>query len=158
MKATVNWKKGMAFSGVADSGFPLQLDAGVSVGGNNSGVRPMELIALGLAGCTAMDVISILQKKRQDVTHFDVTVDADRSADHPKVFTRAALTYVVVGRSVEEDAVIRSIELSVTKYCPVHAMLEQAFLISMHYEIYEEEENGARQLIYQGDFQDLFHG
>lgn len=157
MKASVNWKQGMTFVGTADSGFPLQMDAGVSVGGSNSGIRPMELIALGLAGCTAMDVISILRKMQQDVTHFDVKMDADRSAEHPKVFTRASLTYVVSGRSVTEDAVLRAIELSVTRYCPVQAMLEQAFPIHMNYEIYEDSGDGNSQLIYQGVFQDLFH-
>ena len=157
MKATVHWKQDMTFIGMADSGFPLQMDAGASVGGNNSGIRPMELIALGLAGCTAMDVISILQKQRQIVTHFDVHVDADRFAEHPKVFTRASITYVVVGKSIEEDAVLRSIELSATRYCPAHAMLEQAFPIDMRYEIYEDEHNGIKHLIYQGVFQNLFH-
>lgn len=158
MKATVNWKQGMTFIGTADSGFPLQMDAGVSVGGSNSGIRPMELIALGLAGCTAMDVISILRKMQQDITHFDVKLDAERSAEHPKVFTQASLTYIVVGRSVTEDSVLRAIELSVTRYCPVHAMLEQAFPIHMNYEIYEDDGDGNGQLIYQGVFQDLFHG
>ena len=157
MKATANWKQGMTFLGSADSGHVVQMDAVVSLSGSNTGVRPMEMIAMGLAGCAAMDVISILQKKRQQVTHFDVQVDADISKDHPKVFTRAVITFVVVGKSIEEDAVLRSIELSATKYCPVHAMLEQAFPIDMHYEIYEEHENGENQLTYQGIFQSLFH-
>lgn len=156
MKALINWKQGMTFVGGADSGHTVQMDAGPSVGGNNNGVRPMEMIALGLAGCTGMDVISVLQKKRQQVTQFDVQLEATRSVDHPKVFTRAIITFVVVGKSIEEDAVLRSIELSATKYCPVHAMLEQAFPIDMHYEIYEDQENGEKQLIYQGVFQNLF--
>ena len=156
MKALINWKHGMTFVGSADSGHVVQMDAGISAGGANNGIRPMEMIALGLAGCTGMDVISILQKKRQDVTQFDVQLSADRSVDHPKVFTRAVITLVVVGKSIEEDAVLRSIELSATKYCPVHAMLEQAFPIDMHYEIYEDHEHGERQLIYQGVFQNLF--
>ena len=87
MKATVNWQQNMSFIGTADSGFPIEIDRANIVGGNNTGVRPMELIALGLAGCTAMDVISILRKKRQQVTQFDVQVDAPRSKEHPKVFT-----------------------------------------------------------------------
>jgi putative redox protein len=157
MKATLNWKQGMTFVGSADSGHSIQMDAGVSVGGGNNGIRPMEMIALGLAGCTGMDVISVLQKKRQHVTGFDIQVHADRSADHPRVFTRAIITFVIVGKSIDEDAVLRSIELSATKYCPVHAMLEQAFPIDLHYEIYEEEENGEKQLICQGVYQNLFH-
>jgi putative redox protein len=104
-----------------------------------------------------MDVISILQKKRQQVTQFDVQVNADRSTDHPKVFTRAVISYIVVGKNIDPEAVLRSIELSATKYCPVHAMLEQTFPIDMHYEIYEDHENGEKQLIYQGVFQNIFH-
>jgi putative redox protein len=147
----------MTFVGHADSGHVVQMDAGHSVGGGNTGVRPMEMLALGLAGCLGMDVLSILQKKRQQVTQFDVQANLDRSVDYPKVFTRAVITIVVAGKSVEEEAVLRSIELSATKYCPVHAMLEQAFPIDMHYDIYEDHENGEQQLIYQGAFQNLFH-
>jgi len=150
MKATVQWKENMTFLGMPDSGFPVQLDADSSFGGTNNGVRPMEMIALGLAGCTGMDVISVLQKKRQRVTQFEVRVNAPRSADHPKVFTRALITYVVTGTNVEEMAVLRSIELSILKYCPVQVMLAQAFPMELHYEIYEEEGNGDRQLMFQG--------
>ncbi len=156
MKAIVNWKQGMTFVGSAGSGHSVQMDAGASVGGSNDGVRPMEMVALGLAGCAGMDVISILQKKRQQVTQFDVQISADRSVDHPKVFTRAVMTFVVIGKSIGEDAVLRSIELAATKYCPVHAMLEQAFPIDMHYEIYEDQGNGEKQLTYQGVFQNFF--
>jgi len=124
MKATVNWQNNMVFIGKSASGFPVQMDADPNFGGTESGVRPMEMIALGLAGCTAMDVISILRKKRQDVTQFEVRVDAPRSADHPKVFTKAVITYIATGRSVDEDAVLRSIELAATKYCPAQIMLE----------------------------------
>ena len=155
MKATVNWQNNMVFIGKSSSGFPVQMDADSSFGGTESGIRPMEMIALGLAGCTAMDVISILQKKRQDVTQFEVRVDAPRSADHPKVFTRAVITYIATGRSVDEDAVLRSIELAAIKYCPAQIMLELAFPMDLHYEIYEDEEDGSKRLIHQGVWQDL---
>ena len=115
----------------------------------------MEMIALGLAGCTAMDVLSILQKKRQDVTHFEVLVDAARSADHPKVFTNAMITYMVTGHDIEESALLRSMELSITKYCPVQAMLEQAFPMDLCYEIYEDEGSGNKHLVHQGVWQNL---
>ena len=127
MKVTVNWKENMQFVGVPDSGFPVEIDSDASYGGTNSGVRPMELIALGLAGCTAMDVLSILQKKRQQVTAFEVRVNAPRSHEYPKVFTNALITYVVTGRNIKEAAVLRSIELAATKYCPAQFMLAQAF-------------------------------
>ena len=154
MKATVTWQNNMVFIGRSASGFPVQMDADLSFGGMESGLRPMEMIALGLAGCTAMDVISILRKKRQAVTQFEVRVDAPRSADHPKVFTRAIITYIVVGRSVVEDAVLRAIELAATKYCPAQIMLEPAVPMDLHYEIYEDEEDGSKRLTYQGNWQD----
>jgi putative redox protein len=150
MKATVNWQQNMTFIGKSASGFPVQMDADSSYGGTESGVRPMEMIAMGLAGCTAMDVISILQKKRQQVTQFEVKVDAPRSGEHPKVFTNAVITYVVVGNQIEENAVLRAIELSVTKYCPAQFMLGQVFPIGLQYEIYEDEGNGRTRLTYQG--------
>ena len=155
MKATVSWKENMNFIGVPDSGFPVQLDSDSYFGGTNSGVRPMELVALGLAGCTAMDVLSVLQKMRQKVTGFEVKVNAPRSSEHPQVFTSAAIIYIVTGKNVEETAVLRAIELSVTKYCPVQKMLEGAFQMELHYEIYEDEGNGNRRLKAQGKWQEL---
>ena len=154
MKATLHWKENMTFIGMPDSGFPVQMDADSYFGGTNNGVRPMEMIALGLAGCTAMDVLSILQKKRQNVTGFEVRVDAPRSADHPKVFTSAVINYVVMGKNVDEAAVLRAMELSFTKYCPVQKMLEGAFPMDLHYEIYEDEGNGTRRLTSQGNWQE----
>jgi putative redox protein len=154
MKATVQWKENMVFLGIPDSGIPVQMDSEAAFGGTNSGATPMELIALGLAGCTAMDVLSILRKKRQEVTRFEVRVDAPRSPEHPKVFTRAQLTYVVTGRQVAAAAVLRSMELSATKYCPAHFMLAQAFPIELYYEIYEEGDDD-RRLIAQGIWQGL---
>jgi putative redox protein len=154
MKATVQWKENMTFIGTPDSGFPVQMDADPSFGGTNQGVRPMEMIALGLASCTGMDVLSILRKKRQQVTGFEVQVNAPRSPEHPKVFTSARITYLVTGTNVEEAAVLRSIELSMTKYCPVQVMLSQAFPIEMHYEIYEEQD-GMQRLVSQGIWQEL---
>jgi putative redox protein len=154
MKAKVHWQEGLTFTGVADSGFPVRMDGAKAVGGQGSGVGAMEMIALGLAGCTAMDVISILQKKRQDITDFEVKIDAPRSADHPQVFTRAILTFIVTGHDVEESALLRAIELAATKYCPAYAMLEQVFPIEMCYEIYAEEA-GKNHLVHQGVWQNL---
>lgn len=150
MKATVTWKEGLAFTGLAKSGIPVRMDGDLSEGGQNSGVQPMEMVALGLAGCTAMDVLSILQKKRQRLTGFDVNIDAPRSPDHPNVFTSAVLTLVATGHGIQEAALLRSIELAITKYCAVNAMLEKAFPIELRYEIYEEQEKGARRLTHHG--------
>lgn len=155
MKAAVNWQEGMKFVGTGPSGFPIQMDAESSLGGSDSGVRPMEMIALGLIGCQAMDVISILQKKREQITKFEVRFDGPRSPEYPKVFIRAEITFVVTGKQVSEDAVLRSIELAATKYCPASAMLEQAFPMDLQYEIYEDEDGGNARLIYQGVWQNM---
>ena len=154
MKVAVQWKENMTFVGMPDSGLPVQMDADPALGGTDQGVRPMEMVALGLAGCTGMDVISILQKKRQQVTGFEVKVNAPRSPEYPKVFTSAQITLIVTGKQVDETALLRAIELSVTKYCPVHFMLAQAFPMEMHYEIYEDEVDGTRRLVSQGIWQE----
>jgi putative redox protein len=95
----------------------------------------MELMLVSLAGCTAMDVISILRKKRQDVTGFEVRVQADRADKHPKVFTALRLHYVVSGNGVQAAAVERAMQLSAETYCPAQAMLGQVAPLSMSYEI-----------------------
>lgn len=137
MDAKVTWQSRLTFTGSADSGFPVQLGTDPAVGGDNDGLRPMELIAIGLAGCTAMDVISILQKKRQDVTAFEVRVHADRAPDHPKVFSHITMEYLIEGRNVDPVAVERAMELSETKYCPAQAMLGKVVPIETTYKITE---------------------
>ena len=122
MDTNVVWKDGLSFTGSADSGFEVRLGADLAVGGANDGFHPIELMGVSLAGCTAMDVISLLKKKRQDVTAFEVKVHADRAKEHPKVFTRLVVTYLVTGRGVDEAALLRAIELSATKYCLAQAM------------------------------------
>lgn len=139
MNATVTLDKGMAFYGTADSGFTIKMDARASVGGDDDGFRPMELLLVGLGGCTAMDVVSILRKKRQEVSGFEVQLHADRAKDHPHVFTAITINYVVRGKGVDPQAVERAIELSATKYCSAQAMLAQAAEITSEYEIIEEE-------------------
>jgi putative redox protein len=138
MDAKVTWKGKMSFTGTADSGFTLPLGTEPVVGGDNDGFRPMELMAISLAGCTAMDVISILQKKRQEVTGFEVKVHADRADEFPKVFTHVTVEYIVTGRNVDPTAIERSIELSATKYCPAQAMLAKAVAIEHKYTIIEK--------------------
>lgn len=137
METKVTWQKGLSFTGTGGRGFELPLGADPEPGRAPEGFGPLELVAIGLAGCTAMDVISILQKKRQEVTAFEVAVHADQAAEHPHVFTRAVITYRVTGHAVDEAALLRSIELSATKYCPAQAMLRLAFPMDLVYEIYE---------------------
>ena len=139
MNAKVTWKGRMSFEGSATSGFTLPLDTHPSVGGDDNGFEPLELVAIGLGGCTAMDVISILQKKRQDITGFEVNIAAERATDHPKVFTHVKVEYIVRGHQVDRAAVERAIELSVTKYCPAQAMLAKAVEIEHTYVIHEAQ-------------------
>ncbi len=144
MNAKVTWQKELQFVGMADSGFPVKLDSHSSP---ETGVGPVEMVAIALAGCTAMDVISILVKKKMDVTGFEVKVNADRAADPPKRITKAVLEYVVRGHGVDEASVRRAIELSVTKYCSVHATLKDSFPIALTYSIYEDD-----QLVKEGTY------
>ena len=137
MEAKVTWKNRLSFTSTGAGGFTVPLDAEPAVGGDNNGFEPMELIAIGLAGCTAMDTISILQKKRQDVTAFEVLVHAERAVEFPKVFTHIVLEYIVEGHHVDPTAVERSIELSATKYCPAQAMLAKACQIDHKYVVIE---------------------
>ncbi len=123
MEAKVTWKSGLAFTGFTESGFEIPLDAAPEAGGQNTGSRPMELLAVGLAGCTAMDVISILKKKQVNVTAFEVRIDAERAGEHPKRFTKILIEYVVTGHAVDPAAVERAVELSETKYCSAAASL-----------------------------------
>jgi putative redox protein len=150
MEAKVTWQGALTFRGIADSGVMVQLDSNPDVGGNDNGFRPMELIATGLAGCTAMDVISILQKKRQKVTAFEVQVHLDRANEHPKVFTAANIEYLISGHAIEEESVKRAIELSATKYCPAQAMFEQIFPMELCYTIYEDQVEVEKKLVLKG--------
>jgi putative redox protein len=135
MDAKVIWSSGLSFTGSALSGFTLPLGAHPDVGGDNDGFRPMELIAIGIVGCTAMDVISILQKMKQDIREFSVEVKADQAEEHPKVFTKIQIHYKLAGVDVDEERVQRAIELSETRYCPAQAMFNQILPIELSYEI-----------------------
>jgi putative redox protein len=125
MEAKVKWNSKLSFEGSAGSGFTLPLSAKPEVGGDGDGFSPMELLLLGLAGCTGMDVISILQKKRQEVTSFEVHVNGERAEDHPKVYTHITVEYVISGRNIDREAVERAVELSETKYCSALPMLNK---------------------------------
>ena len=152
MDSKVKWHGRMSFTGTSDSGFELPLDSQNIFGGDDAGFRPMELIATGLAGCTAMDVISILTKKRQEVTDFEVRVHTERATEHPKVFTSALIEYIVTGHSVSEAALVRAIELSVTTYCSAQAMLSKVMPIALKYAIFEDRGDGQRLQIAGGSY------
>jgi putative redox protein len=150
MDAKVKWNGRMSFTGTAESGFEVPLDAKPAVGGDDNGFRPMELMALSLAGCTAMDVISILTKMRQDVTDFEVNIQAERAEDHPKVFTNAIITYSFTGNKLDDQSVKRAIELSAVRYCPAQSMLSKTFPIKLQFEIYQKNEQGELEIIKRG--------
>lgn len=136
--AQVTWVDGMQFVGEADSGHAIVLDGRESVGGRDTGPRPMELLLVGLAGCTAMDVKFMLQRRRQQVTGVQVKVEAERAYEHPKVYKKIKLEYIVRGRDLSEKAVVDSIELSEQKYCPASAMLGKTADISYTYQIIQD--------------------
>jgi putative redox protein len=148
MDVVLNWQGKMAFEGAGDSGFTQRMDTDAA-GGENTAARPMEFIALGLAGCTAMDVISIMQKKKQPIAAFQVQVHAARADDHPKVFTSAVIEYLVTGRDVDEAALLRAIALSAEKYCPAQAMLGKVFPMQLTYKIFDDD---GKTLLKQGEY------
>jgi len=152
MDAKVTWSSGLTFTGSADTGFSVPLGADPSVGGANDGFRPLELMAVSLAGCTAMDVISILRKKQQAISAFDVQVHADQKNEHPHVFTSAVIQYTFSGTNIQEAAVVRAIELSAQRYCPAQAMLASVFPMRLTYEIYEDKGEAGRELVLRGEW------
>jgi len=131
MDAKVTWKSGMAFSGIADTGIAVPIDTSVDHGGSGTGASPMELLLMGIGGCSGMDVVSILEKKRQQVTAFEVVLHGERSEEHPKVFTKVNVEYVVTGHNLERQAVERAVELSSTKYCSVMATVRKTAEINI---------------------------
>jgi len=135
MKATVQWKGNRLLDGVADSGHHVLMDGPVQFGGQDAGVRPMELLLLGLGGCTGFDVISILQKKRVSVADFRIELTAERAEEHPKIFKKIRIHFVVVGRDIPESAVERAIQLSEEKFCSASAMLKAVADIETTWEI-----------------------
>jgi len=120
----------LTFLAKGESGHWIALDSGEEIGGSNAGTRPMELVLEALGGCTAMDVLSILKKKRMKYDKFILEIHAERSDDHPKVFTKIHLIYKFWGNELSESSIERAIILSETKYCSVNAMLRVTVEIS----------------------------
>lgn len=138
LTGSVELVEGMVFRAASGTGHTLTLDAAPEVGGTEQGPRPMELLLLGLAGCGAMDVISILRKKRQAVSGYRVEVRGERAEEHPKVFTVMTVEHIVHGRDVDPGAVRHAIELSVGRYCPAAAMLRRAARIVERYRVVDD--------------------
>ena len=134
-QVSVTWQhEGLLLEAENDTGNRMILDAGAGVGGQNRGPRPLQLLLMGLAGCTAMDVISILQKKREPLQDFQVIVTAEQADSHPHVYTKIHIEYVATG-DVNENSLQRAIGLSETTYCSAQAMLKKAAEITSSYRI-----------------------
>lgn len=133
---TTTLVNGMHFQ-VAIDGFTIDIDAATEVGGVGAGPQPIRLVLGALSGCTGMDVISILRKKRQEITHFSVEVVGTRATEHPKVYTDIEIVYRVHGRGIDPEAVQRAINLSEEKYCPVMGMLRASVNLHSRYEVVE---------------------
>jgi len=131
--------KGISFAGKSDSNHWVTMDGPEKFGGAGAGNRPKELLLLGLAGCTASDVTSILKKKRVKLDDFEINISAEMTEEHPKVFTKVDLEYVFYGENIAEKDVERAIELSQTAYCGVTAMLKKAMEINHSYKIVKSE-------------------
>ncbi len=144
---TVSLLEKMQFRVGTGSGHSLVIDASPDVGGAGAGSRPMELQLAALAGCSAMDVLSILRKMRQEVTAYEVSSHGETAPDHPQRYTDIVLTHRVSGDAIREDSVRRAIELSMTRYCPVYAMLSPTVRIVERYEI----RDGTGKLMASGD-------
>ena len=135
MKARVKWVEGVTFIGESASGHAVVMDGPPESGGRNLGIRPMEMILLGMGGCTAFDVVMILKKARQPVADCVVEMEAERAASDPKVFTRIHVHFVVTGSGLSDKQVARAVELSAEKYCSASIMLSKAVDITHDYEI-----------------------
>ncbi|MBJ6611122.1 MAG: OsmC family protein [Candidatus Thiothrix moscowensis] len=137
MKARVKWLDNMSFVGESGSGHSVVMDGPPELGGRNLGVRPMEMLLLGLGGCSSFDVVLILQKSKQQVTDCEVQIEAERADKEPKVFTRIHMHFVVSGRNLATDKVERAIKLSAEKYCSASIMLAKTAEVTHDFEIRE---------------------
>lgn len=129
--------KGITFAGKSDSNHWVIMDGPEDFGGSNAGIRAKELVLIGLGGCTASDVISILQKKRIPLTNYEMNLTAEVSDEHPQVYKKIHIEYVFTGKGIPEKDVERAVELSMTKYCSVTAMLQKSVEITHSFKIVE---------------------
>ncbi|VAW65146.1 Protein YhfA [hydrothermal vent metagenome] len=138
MKARVKWLDNMSFVGESSSGHSIVMDGAEDSGGRNLAARPMEMVLMGMGGCTAFDVVMILKKARQPIEDCIVELSAERSDEIPKVFTRIHVHYVVKGRGLSEKQVEKAINLTAEKYCSVSIMLSATVELSHDFEIVED--------------------
>ena len=137
MNISVNWIDGMLMVGKSHSGHSITMDGPPEIGGNNLGVRPMEMLLLGVAGCTMIDVVTTLKKMRQDLTNCETKLSAERAIEHPKVFTDIHIHFIVKGQDLDPKKVEKAITLSAEKYCSASIMLGKTASITHDFEIVE---------------------
>lgn len=137
MKARVKWVQDVMFLGESGSGHSVVMDGAPDAGGRNMGFRPMEMMLMGLAGCSAFDVVLILKRGREEITDCIVDVDGDRAATDPKVFTSVRMHYIVTGRNLDARKVERAVKLSEEKYCSASAMFGKTATLTHTVEIRE---------------------
>ena len=137
MNLSVNWVDGMLMVGKSHSGHSITMDGPIEIGGENLGVRPMEMLLLGVAGCTMIDVVTTLQKMRQDLSHCETKISAERANEHPKVFTDIHIHFIVKGKDLDSKKVHKAISLSAEKYCSASIMLGKTANITHDFEVTE---------------------
>ena len=137
MNISVNWVDGLLMVGKSDSGHTITMDGPPESGGENLGVRPMEMLLLGVAGCTMIDVVTTLKKMRQDLSHLETKINAERATDHPKVFTDIHIQFIVKGKDLDSKKVEKAITLSAEKYCSASIMLGETATITHDFEVVE---------------------
>ena len=137
MNISVKWIDGLLMVGKSDSGHAIVMDGPPEIGGENLGVRPMEMLLLGMAGCTMIDVVSTLNKMREDVVDCQTQVSADRAEEYPKVFTNIHVHFILRGNQLNPSNVDKAIKLSAEKYCSASIMIGKTAIITHDYEIIE---------------------
>ena len=138
-KIVLNWKGKFRFEAKNEKGLSINFDAPAKYGGEDTALTPMETVLASLAGCTSFDVVTILKKKRQNISNYSVETEAEMNDEPPEVFTKIHIKYIVEGKDISKDAVERAIQLSHDKYCSVGAMLRKTAEITTSYEIRQEQ-------------------
>ena len=135
MNTRVKWLDNMSFVGESPSGHSVVMDGPPEAGGRNLGVRPMEMLLLGLGGCSSFDIVSMLKKGKQDIVDCEVEISAERADSEPKVFTKIHLHFIISGNDLSEKRVKRAIELSAEMYCSASIMLGKTAEVTHDYEL-----------------------
>ncbi|MCK5812971.1 MAG: OsmC family protein [Cocleimonas sp.] len=135
MKSRVKWLDNMSFVGESASGHSVVMDGPPEAGGRDLGIRPMEMLLLGLGGCSSFDIVSMLKKGRQNITNCEVEISAQRADSEPKVFTQIHLHFIIEGNNLSDAKVARAIELSAEKYCSASIMLAKTAVVTHDYKV-----------------------